>query len=342
MKLIRMGLAIAMLLTVSGFALIARNNAPAGVRMAEAAKKLLDQLSPEQRKKATYTFEDAERINWHFVPRQDKDKKFTRNGVRVEEMTEEQTKAMLELLQTGTSESGYTQATTIMGLESILKELEKNGAMVRNPGWYFVTIFGTPGNTGSWGWRVEGHHMSLNFRIDNGVVTATTPFFFGANPAELKSGPKKGQRTLSDVEDLAINLFKSLDESQKKIAFQDKQFADVQEIPVAKVGEPVGIPASKLTDAQKVTLRKLIESYANRLPGDLAELELNRVQEAGIDKVTFGYAGGTEPGQPHTYRVHGPTFVIEFLNVQADASGNIANHIHSSWRNLSGDFGNKP
>src|SRR5207248_10299893 len=122
------------------------------------------------------------------------------------------------LLKAGTSPAGYTQATTIMSLEGILHELEKNGANVRNPGWYFLTVFGTPSKTGRWGWRIEGHHLSLNFALDHGKITAATPAFFGANPAEVKAGDRKGLRTLPEVEDLARELIRSLTEEQRQVA----------------------------------------------------------------------------------------------------------------------------
>src|SRR5262249_12040918 len=267
-------------------------------------------------------------------------KRTTRKGLPLEEMTDDQKQAALALLRAGTSESGYTKATTIMSLESILAELEKGGAMVRNPGWYFFTIFGSPGNEGQWGWRVEGHHLALNFTLDGATVVASTPAFFGANPAAVKHGPRKGLRTLAEVEDLAKELFTSLDEDQRKAAFQAKQFPEIEEAkPSPNLGAPVGLAAKKMSEKQKSKLGQLLKSYAERMPPDVAESELAQVREAGLDKVHFAYAGGTEPGQPYTYRVQGPTFVVMFLNVQADSAKNSANHIHSAWRNIKGDFG---
>src|SRR5437867_4475500 len=135
-----------------------------------------------------------------------------------------------------------------MSLESILNDLEKGGAMVRNPDWYFFTIFGTPSKTGKWGWRVEGHHLSLNFAVDGGQVTAATPFFFGANPATVKAGPRKGLRTLPQAEDLAADLFKTLDDDQKKVAYRDKPFPEPKQGKVdPDVGAPQGVPAAKMT-----------------------------------------------------------------------------------------------
>jgi hypothetical protein len=334
-------LALAAAAVLVGLAYVNQATEPAGARMATAAQKFLDSLKDDQKAKAVFKFDDAERTNWHFVPRQDDKKQATRKGLRLEEMTDEQKKAALELLKAGTSEGGYTKATTIMSLENVLAQLEgEKGQMVRNPGWYFVTVFGTPSKTGKWGWRIEGHHLSLNFTLEGGRVVSSTPCFFGANPATIKDGDKKGQRTLPEAEDLARELFKSLDKDQQAVAFRKEAFGEPKEEKAApEVGDPVGLSAAKMTDKQKDTLRKLLESYTARMPGDVGDAEMEQVKDAGLDKVHFAYTGGTEPGEPYTYRVQGPTFVVEFLNVQKDSAGNPANHIHSCWRNIKGDFG---
>src|SRR5262249_25774502 len=165
MKLLRMLLVAAALAGLCGVAYVAQATEPAGVRMAAAADKFLAALTPDQKAKATFAFDDKERLTWDFVPLQDKERRPTRKGVRLEEMTDEQRDAARALLKAGTSEAGYEKALTIMSLESILHETDK-GSSVRNPGWYFFTVFGTPSKTGRWGWRVEGHHLSLNFTID--------------------------------------------------------------------------------------------------------------------------------------------------------------------------------
>ncbi len=340
MKLVRISLALVCTGLLVSVAYVGQTKETAGTKMVSAGQKFLKTLSAEQRDKAAYPFDSKERTNWYFTPRQDNQKRTTRKGLPIEEMTEEQKQAALALLRAGTSERGYTKATTIMSLESILRELEKGGAMVRNPGWYFFTIFGDPSKEGKWGWRVEGHHLSLNFTLDKGRVIASTPAFFGANPATVKTGPRQGLRTLAEAEDLAKELFRSLTEEQRKIAFQDKEFPEIEEAkPAPNLGEPKGLAAAKMTEPQKAKLEALIKAYANRMPPDIAETELAQVREAGLDKVHFAYAGGLEPGQKHTYRIQGPTFVVMFLNVQNDSSGNPANHIHSVWRSIKGDFG---
>lgn len=316
--------------------------APSGPRMAEAAKKFLGSLDPEQKKKAHLPFDSKSRTAWFFTPQQ-ADRKPTRVGLRLDEMTPEQKAAALGLLRTGLSEKGYEQATTIMSLEGILNDLEgPKGAIVRNPNWYFVTVFGDPTATGGWSWRFEGHHLSCNYTLDRGEVASATPLLFGANPAKVKGGPRQGLRTLPAIEDHAKALIKSLSPEQDKAAKQPKQLPEIQEgVPQADVGPPVGITADKLTPDQRATLAKLVEAYADRLPEDLADGERKKAAGTPPGELYFAYGGSVEPGAGYTYRVRGAGFVVEFLNVQADGAKNPANHIHSAWRRLPADFATK-
>jgi Protein of unknown function (DUF3500) len=342
MKLCRLLLAFAILATLVGVAQVAQRTEPPGMAMVGVADDLVQSLSAEQKAKALFPFESKERTSWWFTPQQDKNRKPTRKGLPLYDMTDKQKEMALSLVRSGTSSSGAEKALTIMSLESILHKLEapRGGTNVRSPEWYFFTIFGTPAKTGKWGWRVEGHHLSLNFVVDAGQLIAATPAFFGANPATVKAGPRKGLRTLPDADDLASDLYKALDPDQKKLAYRDKPFPEPKERSTKpNVGEPQGIAAAQLTDSQRAMLKKLVESYAQRMPSEVAEAELKRLRAAGVDKIHFAFTGGTEPGQGHTYRVQGPTFVIEFLNMQADSANNSANHIHSVWRRIDGDFG---
>jgi hypothetical protein len=340
MTLRRLFLALTVLVALAGTAFLAREAEGPGLRMTGAAEKFLATLKPEQKTKAQFEFDSDERFRWFFTPQQ-KDRKATRKGLPLEEMTADQRKLALELIQTGTSEEGYKKATTIMSLESILAQLEKKGAMVRDPDWYFFTFFGSPSKTGKWGWRVEGHHLSLNYTVEGGRIVAATPAFFGANPADVKAGPRKGLRTLSDEMDFARDLVKQLDDEQHKVANRMKPFPEIEEAKRKPgVGGPVGLPAAKMNEKQKATLQQLIEAYARRLPNEVAREQVSDVKKSGIDKVYFAYGGGDgTPGNPFTYRVQGPTFVVEYVNTQNDSAGNKANHIHSAWRNMKGDFG---
>lgn len=340
MKMQRLLAGVALAAVLGGVAYFAEEQAPLGARMGDAAQNFLASLSEEQRAKCTFDFDSKERINFAFVPLQDRDRKPTRKGLSLGEMTDGQRKAVMELLKTGTSEKGYEQALTIISLESILAELEKGRALVRDPGWYFVSIFGKPARTGRWGWRLEGHHLSLNFTIADGKVLSATPAFFGANPAEIRTGDRKGKRVLPEVDDSARELFKSLDDAQKKIALQPNHFPEpTQQVAAEKVGDPVGLPASQMTAEQKAKLEELLKAYTSRMPPAIAAAQLKSVQEGGFDKIHFAFTGGTGNNEPHTYRVQGPTFIVQFLNVQNDSQNNPANHIHSAWRELPKDFG---
>jgi hypothetical protein len=340
MKLGRLLLAMTLVVAFAGVAYVAQHTEPTGTKMAAAAARWLESLSPDQRAKAAFEFDDTERLNWHFIPLQDRAKKSTRKGLPLEAMSAEQKQAALDLLKAGTSARGNQQANTIMSLELILRELEKGGAIVRHPEWYFFAVFGKPSKTGKWGWRVEGHHLAINFTMEDGRVIGSTPVLFGANPANVMGGPRKGLRTLPEADDLAKELFSALEPSQKKIALQEDQFPEIAgRTSGPKIGGPKGLPASQMNDKQRDQLLRLLQAYTNRMPADVAEQEMAQLREAGIDNVHFAFAGGLEQGQRHSYRVQGPTFVVEFLNVQDDSARNPANHIHSAWRHIKGDFG---
>jgi hypothetical protein len=339
MKIGRAFLALILILGLAGVAFVAQRAEPSGHGLTRAARGFLASLDEQQRAKASFAFDDSERTRWHFVPLQDQARKSTRKGLPLAQMTEQQRQKAFELLKAGTSPSGNQKATSIMGLELILRELEKGGRMVRDPEWYFFSVFGKPEESGRWGWRVDGHHLSLNFVVENGAVVASTPAFFGANPATIKNGPRQGFQALPEADSLALALYKSLDDEERKVAHQDNQFPEVAgQTAAPKVGEPVGLAAREMTDEQRALLMRLVRSYADRMPDDVAQNELAKIKEAGFEKIHFAFAGGTGAGQPHSYRVQGPTFVIEFLNVQADSGQNPANHIHSAWRNVAGDF----
>jgi len=340
MTIKRMLLVAVLMAGLAGTAFLAREAEGAGSKVTSAAEKFVASLTDAQKKKAEFSFDDKERTRWFFTPQQ-ADRKPTRKGLPLSEMTGKQQELARALVQAGTSESGYKKAITIMSLESILADLEKRGAMVRDPQWYFFSVFGKPDRKGRWGWRVEGHHLSLNFTVDGDKIVSATPFFLGANPAEVKQGKEKGLRTLSEEMDRYRAMLKLLDEEQDKAARQAKLFPEIEEgKPRTNVGKPVGLTAEKMNEKQKAALMKLITGYTDQMPADVAAAELAALKKAGFDKVHFAYGGGDgTPGKPYSYRVQGPTFVIEFLNEQKDSAGNPANHIHSAWRNVEGDFG---
>ncbi len=312
-----------------------------GATMAAAAERFLAALTDDQRAKVRYAIGDPERYNWHFVPLQDaKTKLPTRKGVPLDAMSAAAKSAALDLLRTGTSADGFKWCQDIMAREAILAELEPQNAWLRKPGWYFVTVFGTPGATVRWGWRLEGHHMSVNVAVDAGRIVSASPLFLGVNPVTIKHGPRRGEReTIAPCEDLGRELFRSLDAGQQSAARLPKHLPEVAGRTARAPDLPTGVAASTMTAAQKRALESLVAHYTGRMPADLAKVETDRLHAAGLEKVTFAYSGEAQPGQRHTYVVQGPTFVIHYLNEQTDPQRNPANHIHSIYRSRAHDFG---
>lgn len=301
-----------------------------GSRMATAANRFLGALDEAQTKQATFAFDSPERLNWHFIPRE-------RKGLPAKEMTSAQRALAFGLLNTGVSASGALKATTIMSLEQILKDMEQGKGPVRDPERYFVTIFGKPSDKGRWGWRIEGHHLSLNFTLQDGKIASATPAFFGANPAEVRQGPRQGLQTLADREERALRLLQALKDDQRKTAIVvDKAPADIRAANVAQppTAAAEGISYAQLNADQRPLLQALVESYAEDMPADVASAWLDELKRAGVDDIRFAWQGPADRTQGHGYKVQGPTFLIEFNNTQ-----NGANHIHSVWRNMLGDFG---
>jgi hypothetical protein len=298
--------------------------------MAAAANNLWNALTPEQQKTVSYDFADDERLNFHFVPK-------PRKGLPWAQMSTTQRHLATALLATGMSPRGFAETMTTMSQEEILAAIEQGKGPKRDPELYYFTVFGKPGAMDTWGWRVEGHHVSLNFTIVDGKGVAGAPAFLGANPGEVRDGPRKGLRNLTMEEELGFRLVKSLDGAQRgKAVFSDKAPADIvtgNKRP-ANVGEPKGILYAELRPEQQAMVRILARVYAHRHRDELAHQDISKIESAGWDKVRFAWAGGTEPGVGHYYRLHGPTFVVEFDNTQ-----NNANHVHTVWRDPNGDFG---
>lgn len=301
----------------------------ASIVMAQAASDFLAELSPEQRARASFPFADAERLNWHFIPRE-------RRGLPLKDMTEPQRAAARRLLQAGLSQRGYLKVSTIIELELVLRELGGNPA-VRDPELYFFSVFGSPSPPGPWGWRVEGHHVSLNFTVVKDSLVATAPAFLGANPARVLSGSRQGLRALAAEEDLARDLMRSLDAEQRAAAVIAAEAP--RDIITGNAGQvdplsPAGIPVARLRPDQAARLVRLLDEYLDRMAPDLAAARRARLAESDLGRITFAWAGSIEVGQPHYYRIQGPTFLVEYDNTQDNA-----NHIHSVWRDFAGDFG---
>ncbi len=312
-----------------------------GGDMTQSAERFLASLSAEQTAKARIGFDDPKRLDWHFIPKPE------RKGIQIKEMSADQRKLAHALLHSGLSEVGYEKVTTIMSLEAILHELEKGkGTNIRDTERYYFTVFGSPGLQGKWGWSVEGHHLSLNFVVSNGRLVSATPAFFGANPAinksDLSVGPKKGTQTLAKEEHFAYDLLNSLAATQRQTAVIDQEAPKEIRGPVGSQAPreaPVGLIAEKMSESQRKILWQLLEAYAAKMSEGVGAAWLDEIKKAGTEKVHFAWAGSAKTGEGHYYRLQGPTFLVEFINVQSDSAGNSANHIHSVWRSLMGDFG---
>lgn len=310
--------------------------------MTAAAQAFLLSLSSEQQSEAIVPFDSPQRRDWHNIPKAD------RKGVEFGELSAEQQKLALALLRAALSDEGYEKALKIMALENNLREGEKNnaGAPLRDAERYFITVFGEPTAEGPWGWSFEGHHFSQNLVVCKGRVFGDTPSFWGACPATVKTfvagGPEVGTRTLAQEEQLAFDLLTALDASQQGEAIiAAKAPADYRGPgePEPPRAAPEGLAAAKMTDEQKQTLRALLVAYSDNLAPEMAEARLAEIDAAGFERVHFAWQGATKPGVGHAYRVQGPTFLLELVNIQSDPAGNPANHIHSVWRSLKHDFG---
>jgi hypothetical protein len=312
--------------------------------MVHCGREFLASLSADQRAKAVVSFDSPQRVDWNFVP------KDQRKGLQIKDMDKDQRQLALALLRSGLSQVGYDKATQIMALELLLHELEKakTGTPLRDAERYYFTLYGEPSADGRWGWSAEGHHLSFNFAVDAGQIVST-PSFYGSNPALIMDdygiGPKKGTRILGQEEQLGFDLLHALDPEQRKTALiAEKAPAEILTAgtPQPKPLEPAGISSDKLNAEQQKIFQALLETHARNMAPELSAERLAEVNEAGPGSIYFAWAGADKPGIGHYYRVQAPTFLIEFINVQPDAAGNVANHIHIVWRSYQGDFGLQP
>jgi hypothetical protein len=297
--------------------------------MAKLAGAWLDSLPEEQRRAARWPFDHAERLNWHYAPR-------PRHGVPVKAMGTAARAALDRLLRHALSEAGYDKATGIMRLEEALGAIE-NRREFRDPENYSVTLFGEPGQ-GPWGWRIEGHHLSLNLTATAGGELAVVPAFWGSNPARVPDGyPMAGHRLLGRETDLAYQLIRGLDEPpREKAIIAQSSLGNIVTGPERAdlLLEPRGVTLSAMPGGMRNLALELMATYARNLRAELAEAELSRVREADVGKIRFAWGGPLESGHAHYFRLHGPITLLEFDNTQNDA-----NHIHSVWHDLERDFG---
>jgi hypothetical protein len=301
----------------------------------DAAERWLETLEPAQRERATFAFDSDERFAWDYRPGD-------RLGVPLADMSPVQRDAALAVLDAGLSERGAREVRAVIALEPILGDLERQvgrGNWIRrDPGLYWLAIFGAPGHAEPWSWRIGGHHVAIQATIAGGEVVGAAPSFLGANPATVPSGPHAGSRAIDGEERLARALLAGLSPAQRRLALVDPvappdilsgngRRADLREV-------PAGIRADQLEASQREALEALIRHYLERAAPDVAAIEWTRARDAGLDPVTFAWAGPDTPGHGHYYAVRGPSLLLEYDNTQ-----DRANHIHAVWRDAANDWG---
>lgn len=299
--------------------------------IAGKANDFLALLDDTQSAKARYMFEDEERFNWHFVPRE-------RNGISFNDLNEKQRQAALSLLKASLSEQGFQKASNIMALENVLREVESrpNEDTYRDPLNYYLTIFGNPDDENIWGWRLEGHHISINFSSGKGEIVSSTPTFWGSNPAIVRSGKFTGRQILKQETDLGFTLVNSLNMNQLKIAvIAPKAPAEIitGNQREAQLQEPKGLGYAEMTEQQKKLFMQLLNVYVKNYQLGFSKRLMAKIEKAGIENLNFAWAGSLQPGAGHYYRIQGPMLLIEYDNIQ-----NNANHVHTAVRDLTNDF----
>ena len=294
------------------------------------AAEFLNSLDDEQRQKAHFSFDDLSRSSWHYLP----GAFWPRSGIWLHELTANQKELIFKLLKNSLSETGYKKTQKIIDLENVLAEMSGNTTF-RDPEKYNVAFYGIPEKDSLWAWSFEGHHLSLHFTHSRDNVSIL-PRFLGANPAIIKSGKRKGERTLDKEDDFGLNLINSMSSLQReKAIFQKIAYLDIVTSNSTEVGplRAVGIKMQELNDNQQSILLDLITEYLSTIPKKLAVLRMKSIKE-DYGEIRFGWAGALELGKAHYYRIQGTSFLVEFDNTQNDA-----NHIHTVWRDFDGDFG---
>ncbi len=298
----------------------------AAQRIAEAANRFLGLLDAAQRLRVLIAFDSDNRLDWHYIPR-------SRAGLTLGEMRSDQVDAARALFATVLNDQGLKLLDGVRLVESVLREQQGS---FRDPNRYFVSIFGTPGHF-PWGWRFEGHHLSLNVALPAAGHVAVTPFFAGAHPATVHDGPHKGFRLLGASEDLARQIMSGLSDSQRRAALiADRSFGDIVASPQREkdLGQPRGLELSAMSGPARAQVEALTDQFLGTLAPDLLAAQKQRVREQGLETFRFAWAGSLTLGEAYYFRVHGPVTLIEHDNTQ-----NNSNHIHSVWRDLAADFG---
>ncbi|MBO6521742.1 MAG: DUF3500 domain-containing protein [Rhodospirillales bacterium] len=295
--------------------------------MAAAARTFLTGIAPRT-DEASFAFTDEERFDWHYTPR-------SRDGINVKDLIPRQRDDLKELMRSTLSAQGILKAEAIMALEGILADIEGSSRSFRDPEKYFVSVFGTPGEY-PWGWRFEGHHLSINVTVPAAGEVSVTPTFLGSNPARVPSGPHKGKFVQYDEFILAVRLARSMKpEHMQQALLSDRALGNIVTNPGRgdALETPEGLPVTELSSAQRNVLTQLIAAYVGMARDEIGRPYMQLVED-GWAETRFAWAGPVSEVEPFYYRIHGPRILIEFDNTQGGG-----NHIHSVWRDPLNDFG---
>lgn len=300
---------------------------PVPEQMRTAAGALLAALDEPDRQQARYDFDDDAARRWlEYRPR-------PRPGVALAGLDGTARKAAHRLLATALSPAAYAQAMAVVALEEVLDRAEgwRRG---RHSGDYWVTVFGDPARDDRWGWRFEGHHLSVSMTIVDDQVSPA-PIFLGANPATVRHAGRPVSRPLGPEEDLARELLDALGPAGRVAAIVAEEApADIISATRADAPgrlDPLGVPRGRLTPTGRALLDQLVALYLDRLPPELAAREVGRLSGGELH---FAWAGPVGPGRRHYYRVQGDDLLIEYDNTTDDG-----NHAHTVLRRPASDFG---
>ncbi|MBS1608511.1 MAG: DUF3500 domain-containing protein [Bacteroidetes bacterium] len=316
----------------------------------QAAQTFIDSLTPLQKKRALLDFTDTSRVKWNNLPVGLR----ARAGINIGNLSDNQRKLVHRMLSASLSSQGYLKATSIMHLDNLLnmyvdtlhqrKEMDDDMyQFMRDLKWshqnYYIAFFGNPQTDANWGYKIEGHHLSLNFTFNNQQLSVT-PMFVGTDPAEYPILEYAGWRVLSKEEDYGLKLIKTMTAAQQKKATMSNEVpGDI--ITAAESGKRLidnwGIKGTELTKPQQEILKYIIREFVFNLEYEKAVKEYDKILKAGIQNVYFGWIGTYEEKEPHYYVVNGPTFLIEFDNNGGPRRA--ANHIHAIWREKGNEYG---
>ena len=315
----------------------------------QVAVSLYNSFNPMQKIAGRLQFNDTSRSKWNNLPVGLR----PRVGVSIGNMTDDQRKLVHRILSVSLSSQGYLKATSIMHLDDLLnryydsmyykKEINDTvhnmvSALLWSHKNFYFAFFGQP-NDSTWGYKLEGHHLSVNFTFVNDKLSVT-PFFIGTDPAEYPNSDYAGWRVLGQEEDLGIKLVYLFSAAQQKKATMSTAVPkDI--ITAAESGKRLvdnwGIRGSEMTTEQKSVLQYIIREFVFNLEYDKAVIEYDKIVKAGIDKIYFGWIGEYDEKKPHYYVLNGPSFLIEFDNNGGPRNG--ANHIHAIWREKGNEYG---